>query len=43
MNVSKEVISGFGLMNEKFESSNVNSNKAMIKCFAALDTKSSRS
>jgi hypothetical protein len=43
MNVSKEVISGFGLMNEKFESSNVNSKQSNDQMLAALDTKSSRS
>lgn len=39
MNVSKEVISGFGLMNEKFESSNVNSKQSNDQMLAALDTK----
>jgi len=39
MNVSKEVISGFGLMNEKFESSNVNSKQTNEQMLVALDTK----
>jgi gliding motility-associated protein GldM len=39
MNVSKEVISGFGLMNEKFESSNVNSKQSNEQMLTALDTK----
>jgi gliding motility-associated protein GldM len=39
MNVSKEVISGFGLMNEKFESTNVNSNESNEQMLVALDTK----
>ncbi|GGA83555.1 gliding motility protein GldM [Flavobacterium palustre] len=39
MNVSKEVISGFGLMNEKFESSNVNSKQTNDQMLLALDTK----
>ncbi|MBA0885118.1 type IX secretion system motor protein PorM/GldM [Flavobacterium undicola] len=39
MNVSKEVISGFGLMNEKFESSNVNSKQTNEQMLTALDTK----
>ena len=39
MNVSKEVISGFGLMNEKFESSNVNSKQTNEQMLLALDTK----
>lgn len=39
MNVSKEVISGFGLMNEKFESSNVNSIQSNEQMLGALDAK----
>ena len=39
MNVSKEVISGFGLMNEKFESSNINSKQTNDQMLLALDTK----
>ena len=39
MNVSKEVISGFGLMNEKFESSNVNAKQSNDQMLASLDTK----
>ncbi|RVT74377.1 gliding motility protein GldM [Flavobacterium sufflavum] len=39
MNVSKEVISGFGLMNEKFESSNLNSKQTNEQMLLALDTK----
>jgi gliding motility-associated protein GldM len=39
MNVSKEVISGFGLMNEKFESTNVNSKESNEQMLVALDTK----
>ncbi|GEL09724.1 protein involved in gliding motility GldM [Flavobacterium glycines] len=39
MNVSKEVISGFGLMNEKFESSNVNSKQTNEQMLVALETK----
>ncbi len=39
MNVSKEVISGFGLMNEKFESTNVNSKQTNEQMLVALDTK----
>ncbi|MEO8253330.1 MAG: gliding motility protein GldM, partial [Flavobacterium sp.] len=39
MNVSKEVISGFGLMNEKFESSNVNSKQSNEQMLTALDSK----
>ncbi|WP_338647440.1 gliding motility protein GldM [Flavobacterium sp. KS-LB2] len=39
MNVSKEVISGFGLMNEKFESTNVNSKQTNDQMLVALDTK----
>ncbi len=39
MNVSKEVISGFGLMNEKFESSNANSKQTNDQMLLALETK----
>ena len=39
MNVSKEVISGFGLMNEKFESSNVSSKQSNDQMLTALDSK----
>ncbi|MFL9830573.1 gliding motility protein GldM [Flavobacterium sp. ARAG 55.4] len=39
MNVSKEVISGFGLMNEKFESSNQNSKLSNEQMLGALDAK----
>jgi len=39
MNVSKEVISGFGLMNEKFENSNVSSKLSNEQMYAALKTK----
>ncbi|KDN55791.1 type IX secretion system motor protein PorM/GldM [Flavobacterium seoulense] len=39
MNVSKEVISGFGLMNEKFESSNTNSKQSNDQMLMALDAK----
>jgi gliding motility-associated protein GldM len=39
MNVSKEVISGFGLMNEKFESSNKNSIQSNEQMLNALDAK----
>ncbi|GEC71153.1 protein involved in gliding motility GldM [Flavobacterium flevense] len=39
MNVSKEVISGFGLMNEKFESSNTNSKLTNEQMLGALDAK----
>ncbi|MES2239657.1 MAG: gliding motility protein GldM [Bacteroidota bacterium] len=39
MNVSKEVISGFGLMNEKFETTNVNSKQTNEQMLVALDTK----
>ncbi|MFA9188129.1 gliding motility protein GldM [Flavobacterium sp. FBOR7N2.3] len=39
MNVSKEVISGFGLMNEKFESSNENSKLSNEQMLGALDAK----
>jgi hypothetical protein len=38
MNVSKEVITGFGLMNEKFETSNETSKLANDQ-FVALDAK----
>jgi hypothetical protein len=37
MNVSKEVITGFGLMNEKFETSNETSNNEQL--LSALDAK----
>ena len=39
MNVSKEVISGFGLMNEKFESSNDSSKTSNEQLLTALDAK----
>lgn len=39
MNVSKEVISGFGLMNEKFESSNASSKQTNDQMLAALESK----
>ncbi|MFH6958048.1 gliding motility protein GldM [Flavobacterium aquidurense] len=39
MNVSKEVISAFGLMNEKFESANTNSTEANKGLLSALDQK----
>jgi gliding motility-associated protein GldM len=39
MNVGKEVISGFGLMNEKFESSNLNSKQTNDQLLLALDSK----
>lgn len=39
MNVGKEVISGFGLMNEKFESSNLNSKQTNEQLLLALDSK----
>ncbi|MEL1239833.1 type IX secretion system motor protein PorM/GldM [Flavobacterium flavipallidum] len=39
MNVSKEVISGFGLMNEKFESSNASSKQTNDQMLLALDSK----
>lgn len=39
MNVSKEVISGFGLMNEKFESANTSSIESNTSLLASLDQK----
>lgn len=39
MNVSKEVISGFGLMNEKFESSNASSKQTNDQMLLALEAK----
>ncbi|PKH66247.1 gliding motility protein GldM [Flavobacterium sp. ALD4] len=39
MNVSKEVISGFGLMNEKFETSNETSKLSNDQLLTALDAK----
>lgn len=39
MNVSKEVISGFGLMNERFESSNASSKQTNDQMLSALDIK----
>lgn len=41
MNVSKEVISGFGLMNEKFETSNETSQLSNEQMLSALDMKAS--
>tara|TARA_R110002126_G_scaffold66768_7_gene169584 strand:- start:468 stop:2009 length:1542 start_codon:yes stop_codon:yes gene_type:complete len=41
MNVSVEVITGFGLMNEKFESSNENSKLSNDQMLAALEAKAS--
>ena len=41
LNVSKEIIAGFGLMNEKFEASNENSLKSNEQMLAALDAKAS--
>ncbi|OUL59909.1 gliding motility protein GldM, partial [Flavobacterium sp. AJR] len=39
MNMSKEVLSAFGLMNEKFESANASSNMSNAQKLASLDTK----
>ncbi|WP_281336474.1 gliding motility protein GldM [Flavobacterium eburneipallidum] len=39
MNVSKEVISGFGLMNEKFESSNASAMESNASLLTSLDQK----
>ena len=39
MNMSKEVLSAFGLMNEKFESSNITSQATNEQLLMALDTK----
>ena len=39
MNMSKEVLSAFGLMNEKFEASNTSSLKSNEQSLAALDLK----
>jgi gliding motility-associated protein GldM len=41
MNMSKEVLSAFGLMNEKFEGANVTSNTTNEGMLAALDVKAS--
>jgi len=43
MNMSKEVLSAFGLMNEKFESSNISLSKSNQQSLAALDLKASES
>jgi hypothetical protein len=42
MNVSKEVITGFGLMNEKFETSNETSKLANEQLLSALDAKAEK-
>src|SRR5690606_18283733 len=39
MNVSKEVISAFGLMNEKFESANTSSSETNASLLTSLDQK----
>jgi gliding motility-associated protein GldM len=39
MNMSKEVLSAFGLMNEKFESANNTSKQTNEQMLAALDAK----
>ncbi|KFF07744.1 type IX secretion system motor protein PorM/GldM [Flavobacterium hydatis] len=39
MNMSKEVLSAFGLMNEKFESANASSNESNAEMLASLDSK----
>jgi len=39
MNMSKEVLSAFGLMNEKFETSNVSATESNARSIAALDQK----
>ncbi|MGA9638011.1 gliding motility protein GldM [Flavobacterium sp.] len=41
LNVSKEVISGFGLMNEKFEETNTNALVSNAQMLSALDAKAS--
>jgi gliding motility-associated protein GldM len=41
LNMSKEVLSAFGLMNEKFESSNKNSLESNTSMLSALDSKAS--
>jgi gliding motility-associated protein GldM len=43
MNMSKEVLSAFGLMNEKFEGANTSSTKTNQEMLKALDTKASES
>ena len=43
MNMSKEVLSAFGLMNEKFEASNSSSAKSNEQSLAALDLKAAES
>jgi gliding motility-associated protein GldM len=43
MNMSKEVLSAFGLMNEKFESSNASASKSNEQSLAALDLKAKES
>jgi gliding motility-associated protein GldM len=41
MNMSKEVLSAFGLMNEKFEGANTASNQTNAQMLTSLDTKAS--
>ena len=43
MNMSKEVLSAFGLMNEKFESTNTSSTRTNEQSLAALDLKATES
>ena len=43
MNMSKEVLSAFGLMNEKFEASNLTASKSNEQSLAALDLKAKES
>ena len=43
MNMSKEVLSAFGLMNEKFEASNLTASKSNEQSSAALDLKAKES
>jgi gliding motility-associated protein GldM len=43
MNMSKEVLSAFGLMNEKFESANKSANESNTQMLAALDAKAAES
>ena len=43
MNMSKEVLSAFGLMNEKFEAANASSTKTNEQSLAALDLKAAES
>jgi gliding motility-associated protein GldM len=43
LNMSKEVLSAFGLMNEKFEGANVASNASNAQLLGALDKKASES